>query len=439
MSIKKVAASLLCIVFIAGCTGCGNNPGNGKKAVSAIEETVEKCEEALRDIDFESFLELTDWDKDSKEAIQTGLLFTIHPQHEDLTDFIKEVTSTIIVDYDQDDIVIKDGKASLKVIYEITDAEEAYDRYLKYGDERQAVKETEDTVEIKGKISFVYDDGEWKITRITGLESVFFFNRMYIDHTPDPTETGPVETGPSVTDTEPSDTSSSGTVPSGTDLSDSLQKAAAAYITVLERNIVSIEKVADDYGIDPVGLYDIDGNGLPELYYFTDAGNGYSTVLHICEYREYMGEVYEAITVNDVLTQGQANNYIIYASDRELVVSYAYGESYFYHVETMIFDLKDSDVSSKWDQVSRYAREIHSDYDVSTDKETVTYTYFLHDYEISEAAYNSGMEDIVSRTNIVLGRRYSFSSDDPEYGLLTKPVNSQMSFVTAVEYLNTLL
>lgn len=442
MGFRKVIASVLCIAVVAGIAGCDNGPKTGKKAVSAIEETMEKCESALRDVDYDEFFELTDWDSDDKDAIQTEELFTINPQHEDLTEFIKEVTSTIGFDYDTDDIAIKDGKASLKFRYVMVDAEEAYDRYLKYGDARQAVKESEDTVEIKGKLSFVYDDGEWKITRITGLESVFFFNRMYINHTPDPTETSQTDPEPSATDTSVTESSKpdpTDTVPSGTDFSDSLQKAAAAYINVLERNMVDIEKVADDYGFDPIGFYDMDGNGLPEMYYFTDAGDGYSTVFHVCEYREYMGEVFEVITVRDVLNMGQANDHVIYLTDRELVVAYTYGESYFYHVETMIFDLNYNAVSDKWSQVSRYAREIRSDYDVSTDKETVTYTYFLHDYEISEAAYTSGMEDIVGRTKIVLDRRFTFSSTDPEYDLITKPVNSQMNFVTAMEYLNTLL
>ena len=437
MGIKKVIASLLCLATVAGCAGCENGFLTKKKAITGIGETLEKYAEALRDMDDDDLLVLTDWDDDDNDYREISAILRPDTQNESVVRFYKAVASTISVDYESDDIDVKDGKASVKVKYVSVDWNDAYELYLETGDAKQAVKKTKDTVSVKGKISFVLDGDEWKISKITNLEEVFSFIGMFRNTIPEPTPTEPV---PIPTPIETIETDPTFIEPSGTAFPDSYGRARNAYIDILEQNRDAIRAVEDGYYIDPVGIYDIDGNGIPELYFISDAGNNYSAVLHVYEYGEYMGEAREVITVPNILSQGQASgDYLIYVTDNELVVTYTYGESYFFHVESEIYSIKESgDATYKWDMVARYAREIFTDYDPETDTETETRNYYLHDYTISESTYYTGMNDIVSRTTMVLGKKFYFSSEDPEYGLLSKPSSTLFSYGTAIEYLKSL-
>lgn len=436
MKLRKIVSAVLCFAVLAGLTSCTDS-----KKVSEVEAVLEKYAEALRDMDAGDVQDLTDWDDDDKDYLQMASIMRPDTMNDSVTDFYDAVASTISVDYKAENIEIKDGKASVKVTYEIVDWDQAFKNYVTTENARKAVKETDETIKVKGKISFVLDGKEWKISKITGLDEVFGFIGIFKNNLPDPTPvptTAPTETEP--TETNPTKPDPTDTVPTGTDFPDSYGRAIDAYVQILEQNRDAIMKVEDDYNIDPVGLYDIDGNGLPELYFISDAGNDYSAVLHVYEYGEYMGEAHEVITVPNILAKGQASgNYLIYVTDNELVVTYTYGESYFFHVESEIYTIKGGGSNFKWDKDARYARETYSEYDPETDTETIEKSYFLHDYEINESSYYSGMKDIVSRTVMVLGRRFNLSSEDPEYGLLSKPSASLFDCYSAINYLKSLV
>ena len=103
--------------------------------------------------------------------------------------------------------------------------------------------------------------------------------------------------------TEPTGTSET------TAYSDSFEKTMRAFKTVLEQNRDAIQLTEVIFGINAVGFYDLDGNGLPELYFISDDGNEYSASLHVYEYNEYAGEAIEVVTSPEIITQGQASNY----------------------------------------------------------------------------------------------------------------------------------
>ena len=436
MKTRKIVSAVLCLAVLAGFTSCTDS-----KKVSEVEAVLDKYVEALRNMDAGDVQDITDWDDDDRDYLQMASIMRPDTQNESVTDFYDAVADTISVDYKAEDIEFKDGKASVRVTYEIVDWEEAFENYAVTENARKAVKNTDETIRVKGKISFVQDGKEWKISKITELDKVFAFIGIFRTKLPDPT---PVPTPVVPTDTEPTSPDPvkpdpTDTVPTGTDFPDSFGRAADAYVQILEQNRDAIMEVEDYYNIDPVGLYDIDGNGLPELYFISDAGNDYSAVLHVYEYAEYMGEAREVITVPDILAKGQASgNYLIFVTDRELVVTYTYGESYFFHVETEIYTILGGGAAFKWDKDARYARETYSEYDPETDTETVEKTYYLHDYTIDESTYYSGMKDIVSRTVMVLGRQFNLRAEDPEYGLLSKPSAGLFDYYTAIDYLKTL-
>ena len=442
MNYKKVIASILCVACAAGFAGCDNTEKDRK----AISKVIDDCADAFRDDDAEAFLELTCWDENDKDYRQTEeyMNYSIDEDYRECYDLIFD---TIEIDYDVDDIEVNGDKASVKVKYEIIDLSEVDFKVanlnLTFMD---AVKDTKETSSIKAKIDFELEKGEWKIKKITNLDKLFAFVVMinppeYVPTpAPDPTESQP--TVPDPTETQPTETQPVTTEPTGTSettaYSDSFEKTMRAFKTVLEQNRDAIQLTEVIFGINAVGFYDLDGNGLPELYFISDDGNEYSASLHVYEYNEYAGEAIEVVTSPEIITQGQASSYIIYATDKELIVTYTYGESYFLHVSTDMYALGEREGGiHKWDLCETFAREIISDYDPETDTETVTKVFYHNAKNYTEDEYMPTMKGFTERTVMTLGRHYVLSSNDPEYGLMSKPSNSMLGYGLAIDYVES--
>ena len=440
MKYKKIIASILCIAFTAGFAGCDNT----KKDREAISEIIDQCEDAFKDDDAEAFLELTNWDEDDDKYQVAEELMNFDYSDEYFIECYNLIFDTIEIDYDVDDIEVNGDKASVKVKYEIIDLSEVDFKVANLNlTFKDAVKDTKETSSIKAKIDFELEKGEWKIKKITNLDKLFAFVVMinppeYVPTpVPDPTETQP--TVPDPTDTQPVTTEPSETTPT-TAFADSYDKAIKAFIEILEQNRDAILAVESTFGIEPVGLYDLDGNGLPEFFLISDDGNEYSATLHIYEYKEYAGEAIEIITSPEFITQGQASSFMLYLTDKELIVTYTYGESYYLHVSTDMYALGEREGGiHKWDLCETYAREIVTDYDPETDTETTTRLFYHNSGICTEEEYMPAMKDFTARTVISLHQKFVLSSNDPEYGLLSKPSNRRYNYTTMHDYLESLI
>lgn len=440
MKCKRVISAVVCLAVVAGCTAC---TGPSKKDIQAIEDTIEEYGDALRDADAEAFLELTCWDEDDKDyrQIEEYMNYSIDEDYRECYDLIFD---TIEIDYDVDDIEVNGDKASVKVKYEIIDLSEVDFKVANLNlTFKDAVKDTKETSSIKAKIDFELEKGEWKIKKITNLDKLFAFVVMinppeYVPTpVPDPTETQPAVPDP--TDTQPVTTEPSETTPT-TAFADSYDKAVKAFIEILEQNRDAIRAVESTFGIEPVGLYDLDGNGLPEFFLISDDGNEYSATLHIYEYNEYAGEAIEIVTSPEFITQGQASSFMLYLTDKELIVTYTYGESYYLHVSTDMYALGEREGEiHKWDLCETYAREIVTDYDPETDTETTTRLFYHNSGICTEEEYMPAMKDFTARTVISLHQKFVLSSNDPEYGLLSKPSNRRYNYTTMHDYLESLI
>lgn len=443
MKYKKIIASILCIAFTAGFAGCDNT----KKDREAISEIIDQCEDAFKDDDAEAFLELTNWDEDDDKYQVAEELMNFDYSDEYFIECYNLIFDTIEIDYDVDDIEVDGKKASVKVKYEVLDWSDINYQVstmeITYMD---AIKNTKKTSSIKGKIDFELEKGEWKITKITNLNNLFSFKGLLspIEYVPtpapDPTETQP--TVPDPTETQPTETQPVTTEPTGTSettaFADSYGKAMASFKTILERNREAIQLTEAVFGINAVGFCDLDGNGLQELYFIADDGNDYSASLHIFEYKEYAGEAVEIIMSPEIIMQGQASNYIIYLTDNELIVTYTYGESYSFTVDTDMFALGDREGGcEKWDLCEAYSRETFTDYDPATDTETVTKHFSHNGTQLTEDQYMTEMKDFTNRTVISLSKKFVLSSNDPEYGLMSKPSCRTFGYGLAIEYVES--
>ncbi len=444
MKYKKIIASFLCVAITAGFAGCDNT----KKDREAISKIIDACEDAFKEDDFEAFADLTNWDEDDKAYQQVEKAMNFDFEGDDYyRDCYSLIFDSIEIDYDIEDIEFKGDKASISVKYEVLDWKDVNfkvnDLYLTYKD---AIEDEKDTISIKGKIDFKHVDGEWKINKITNLDELFSFNGLIIEPdyvptpAPDPTESQPTVSDP--TGTQPTETQPVTTEPTGTSettaFADSYGKAMASFKTILERNREAIQLTEAVFGINAVGFCDLDGNGLPELYFIADDGNDYSASLHIFEYKEYAGEAVEIIMSPEIITQGQASNYIIYLTDKELIVTYTYGESYSFTVCSDMFALGDREGGcEKWDLCEAYSRETFTDYDPATDTETVTKHFSHNGTQLTEDQYMTEMKDFTNRTVISLSQKFVLSSNDPEYGLMSKPSCRTFGYGLAIEYVES--
>ena len=443
MKCKRVISAVVCLAVVAGCAAGFVGCDNTEKDREAISKVIDDCADAFRDDDAEAFLELTCWDEDDKDyrQIEEYMNYSVDEDYRECYDLIFD---TIEINYDVDDIEVNGDKASVKVKYEIIDLSEVDFKVANLNlTFKDAVKDTKETSSIKAKVDFELEKGEWKIKKITNLDKLFAFVAMinppeYVPTpVPDPTETQP--TVPDPTDTQPVTTEPSETTPT-TAFADSYDKAVKAFIEILEQNRDAIWAVESTFGIEPVGLYDLDGNGLPEFFIISDDGNEYSATLHIYEYNEYAGEAIEIITSPEFITQGQASSFMLYLTDKELIVTYTYGESYYLHVSTDMYALGEREGGiHKWDLCETYAREIVTDYDPETDTETTTRLFYHNSGICTEEEYMPAMKDFTARTVISLHQKFVLSSNDPEYGLLSKPSNRRYNYTTMHDYLESLI
>ena len=154
------------------------------------------------------------------------------------------------------------------------------------------IKDSMNVITVEGSLEFAKDGDDWKISKITALEELMEFSGEWPNLETKQWPTMPTE------ETDPTDEPA---FPTGTQFADSYQKAIAAYMKVLEDNKKMIEGVQYEYKFDPVGIYDINGDGIPELYFVAATNEEfYSCNLYVYNYNEYAGEALKQIEVESV-------------------------------------------------------------------------------------------------------------------------------------------
>ncbi len=425
---RRVIASILCVALAAGAAGC-DDMGGSKRNMAVIDNLLEEYVEALNAFSADRVLDLTDWDSDDKEYVETEELLSPNTYRRDYgekaVDICKGMASTITLDYESDDLEFKDGKASLKVTYTIADWDRIYiDARYNVDDAISNIGDAKDKLTVKGRLGFALTDGGWKISRITELGEVFRFTGSFenVFMEPDPIDIEPTTTSP----TEPDivETSSSRIY----------AEAIDSYIWELTQKKDGIKKIENVFFIDAAGIYDIDGDGIPEIYYITEHTPDYSGMFVIGSYNDFSGEVFELVSIPDIIYQAQGGGfYIIYATDKELVLTYSHGEEALYHVESEVYSLE------TWTHLVHYRRDVYYEYNPYTDTEVYTYEYFMNDdVQISPEEYNKVFNDLVGRTNVVIDSNYTPLTEDVESPLAVKPKVGMLGYDRTLEYLNSL-
>ena len=436
MKCKRVISAVVCLAVVAGCTAC---TGPSKKDIQAIEDTIEEYGDALRDADAEALLETTNWDDDDKEYLEVESLLQFDTQGDYAVKYYEGVADTITIDYDSDDIEINDGKATIKVTYEIIDWEEVLDIiFMNNGGQiKDAFEEVEDTVKIKGKITLVKDGKEWKITKVTGLDEVFAFINLKEIQDPDIKPTEPLPTDVDVTPTPTSTPTPAPTAPAV-----SYADVIKAAIQVLYEDQELIEDVEYAFDMNSTNVYDLNQDGYPEILYLAaDSymdGEAFDADLYLWTYVPSAGKYMCVLMQRDIIYMAaDGGSFIVFTTDKEIVITYSGGEESDYHTDTLVYDFD-------FCGVAHYRRDERLEYEPIT--QTYLYTYDYHEYdnetnvndkEITENEYYSAVSGYIDNAKYVVASNYTPQTNEIEYGLIAVPEFPMMYCYEAIEYLES--
>ncbi|MBR2598948.1 MAG: hypothetical protein IKE09_10470 [Clostridiales bacterium] len=436
MKCERVISAVVCLAVVAGCTAC---TGPSKKDIQAIEDTIEEYGDALRDADAEALLETTNWDDDDKEYLEVESLLQFDTQGDYAVKYYEGVADTITIDYDSDDIEIKDGKATIKVTYEIIDWEEVLDIiFMNNGGQiKDAFEEVEDTVKIKGKITLVKDGKEWKITKVTGLDEVFAFINLKEIQDPDIKPTEPLPTDVDVTPTPTSTPTPAPTAPAV-----SYADVIKAAIQVLYEDQELIEDVEYAFDMNSTNVYDLNQDGYPELLYLAaDSymdGEAFDADLYLWTYVPSAGKYMCVLMQRDIIYMAaDGGSFIVFTTDKNIVITYSGGEESDYYTDTLVYDFD-------FCGVAHYRRDERLEYEPIT--QTYLYTYDYHEYdnetnvndkEITENEYYSAVSRYIDNAKYVVASNYTPQTNEIEYGLIAVPEFPMMYCYEAIEYLGS--
>ena len=410
-----------CVAFgIAGCDLSGS-----KQEKSNVDDVIQSYGKALQKLDEEKILGMTTWDESDSEYSDFNDCFTFDANAEYIWEVYTATAGTITLNYQDKDIKVKGDNASVNVTYLIVDWKTLYNKeYATADDLVKAIKDSMNVITTEGSLEFTKDGNDWKISKITNLDELMEFSQKWpnLESKQWPTM--------STEDTEPTDEP---TFPTGTQYADSYQKAIAAYLKVLDDNRAAITAVQETYRIDPVGIYDIDGNDIPELYFLATTGDSpvMNSSLFIYSYNENAGEALKQIEVPDIIYMaGSGGLYQIYATSNKLIITHAGGEDSDFKYWTEIYNFQ-------WDLIASYRRNCLYDYNAPEDQAS-TIKYYEEDVEITEEQYNKVFKEDANNTVIVLAKNYTPSTSDVEYPLVSKPSFTMLAYENAYTYLESL-
>lgn len=398
----------------AGSCACNN-----KKASSGIEEVVQEYEASLSSSDFDGILDMTSWNEDDKDYKNAQETFAFVDAGAKMYDYEAYILSTIKINYKAEDIETDGKEASLKFEYELVDWQAVYRDPSDSVDEvLEKLKSSKDTISVSGRLEFELVDGEWKISKIRGLDKLLEYADGYphIVVVDDPVYTDPV----------------------ATDFDDYFSEAIQSYIYLLERDDIrsSIKNIEDNYSnMEACGLYDLDKDGVPELYFIAgDDTTIYTGSLYFYQYNEFAGEAVEFLEFPNVIYQASdGGSFLVYTIQDGFVVQTANGGELDWNVNTHVYGLDCCEQQS-----FKYREELVFDGDDFDDCH-MEYEYYCGNQSITEGEYSNSILTLISLANVVVINRYYISDNSTEAPLLALPSVGMQTYEDTLDTLYSML
>ena len=420
--LKKSAAAVLAVSMVIGIAGC--DIFGVRKEMGAVDGVIKEYAKALQTLDEEKLLDLTVFDESDSGYDEIKDCFVFDGNAEYIMDVYEATASTIALNANSNSIRIDGDKASIAFDYSIVNWKPLFEGSSESSaDLVKAIKNSNDLKSVKGGLEFKKVDGEWKISEIRYLAELLAFTEVWPNLENKEWPTMPTE------DTEPTDEP---TFPTGTQFADSYGKAINAYLELLEKNKTAIKEVEEQYHYNPVGVFDINEDGLPELLFLVSDGvaPAYMSTLYVYTYNEFAGEAVKVIEVPNIIYMAADGGYfLLYKTPDRIIVTHAGGELVKFQYWTEIYNYN-------WNLIDSYRRVILTE--LTETEEIETFEYYEADHAITEEQYNKVFKEDLANTVVILAKNYTPEPYDVEYPLAGKPAYEFMGYETAYAYVKSL-
>lgn len=420
--LKKSAAAVLAVSMVIGIAGC--DIFGVRKEMGAVDGVIKEYAKALQTLDEEKLLDLTVFDESDSGYEEIKDCFVFDGNAEYIMDVYEATASTIELNANSNSIRIDGDKASIAFDYSIVNWKPLFEGSSESSaDLVKAIRKSNDLKSVKGGLEFTKVDGEWKISEIRYLAELLSFTEVWPNLENKEWPTMPTE------DTEPTDEP---TFPTGTQFADSYGKAINAYLELLEKNKTAIKEVEEQYHYNPVGVFDINEDGLPELLFLASDGvePAYMSTLYVYTYNEFAGEAVKVIEVPNIIYMAADGGYfLLYKTPDRIIVTHAGGELVKFQYWTEIYNYN-------WNLIDSYRRVILTE--LTETEEIETFEYYEADHAITEEQYNKVFKEDLANTVVILAKNYTPEPYDVEYPLAGKPAYEFMGYETAYAYVKSL-
>lgn len=420
--LKKSAAAVLAVSMVIGIAGC--DIFGVRKEMGAVDGVIKEYAKALQTLDEEKLLDLTVFDESDSGYEEIKDCFVFDGNAEYIMDVYEATASTIALNANSNSIRIDGDKASIAFDYSIVNWKPLFEGSSESSaDLVKAIRKSNDLKSVKGGLEFTKVDGEWKISEIKYLAELLSFTEVWPNLENKEWPTMPTE------DTEPTDEP---TFPTGTQFADSYGKAINAYLELLEKNKTAIKEVEEQYHYNPVGVFDINEDGLPELLFLASDGvePAYMSTLYVYTYNEFAGEAVKVIEVPNIIYMAADGGYfLLYKTPDRIIVTHAGGELVKFQYWTEIYNYN-------WNLIDSYRRVILTE--LTETEEIETFEYYEADHAITEEQYNKVFKEDLANTVVILAKNYTPEPYDVEYPLAGKPAYEFMGYETAYAYVKSL-
>lgn len=420
--LKKSAAAVLALSMVIGIAGC--DIFGVRKEMGAVDGVIKEYAKALQTLDEEKLLDLTVFDESDSGYDEIKDCFVFDGNAEYIMDVYEATASTIALNANSNSIRIDGDKASIDFDYSIVNWKPLFEGPGESSaDLVKAIRKSNDLKSVKGGLEFTKVDGEWKISEIKYLAELLSFTEVRPNLENKDWPTMPTE------DTEPTDEP---TFPTGTQFADSYGKAINTYLELLEKNKTAIKEVEEQYHYNPVGVFDINEDGLPELLFLASDGvePAYMSTLYVYTYNEFAGEAVKVIEVPNIIYMAADGGYfLLYKTPDRIIVTHAGGELVKFQYWTEIYNYN-------WNLIDSYRRVILTE--PTETEEIETFEYYEADHAITEEQYNKVFKEDLANTVVILAKNYTPEPYDVEYPLAGKPAYEFMGYETAYAYVKSL-
>lgn len=423
--LKKSAAAVLAVSMVIGIAGC--DIFGVRKEMGAVDGVIKEYAKALQTLDEEKLLDLTVFDESDSGYDEIKDCFVFDGNAEYIMDVYEATASTIALNANSNSIRIDGDKASIAFDYSIVNWKPLFEGSSESSaDLVKAIKNSNDLKSVKGGLEFKKVDGEWKISEIRYLAELLAFTEVWPNLENKEWPTMPTE--PVVTEV----TDPTGEPAMTTAFADSYGKAINAYLELLEKNKTAIKQVEEGYNYNPVGIFDINEDGLPELLFLASDGvaPAYMSTLYVYTYNEYAGEAVKVVEVPNIIYMAADGGYfLLYKTPDRIIVTHAGGSEVKFRYWTEIYNYS-------WNLIDSYRRDVLTD--ITDEAETVTIEYYEADHAITEAQYNKVFKEDVANTVVILAKNYTPAPDDVEYPLAGMPSFELKDYESAYAYIKSL-